>query len=67
MKHYIPTFEEWRADLPDEDGHRPSDGERITCEHCSGSGRVKHDDFNPTQSRCEYCDGEGFIPGAEAA
>lgn len=31
----------------------------VTCNHCSGSGKVKHDDFNPTQSSCPHCDGEG--------
>ena len=33
--------------------------DRRTCENCCGSGKVKHDDFNPTQSNCPHCDGEG--------
>ena len=33
--------------------------ERRTCDHCCGSGKVKHDDFNPTQSNCPHCEGEG--------
>lgn len=31
----------------------------VTCNHCSGSGKVKHDDSSPTQSNCPHCDGEG--------
>ena len=34
-------------------------GEGVTCGHCCGSGKVKHDDFNPTQSNCPHCNGEG--------
>lgn len=33
----------------------------ITCKHCCGSGKVKHDDFNPTQSNCPHCEGEGVM------
>ena len=35
--------------------------DRATCNDCHGSGRVKHDDFNPTQARCPHCDGEGSV------
>ena len=31
----------------------------VTCNHCCGSGKVKHDDSSPTQSNCPHCDGEG--------
>lgn len=35
--------------------------DQVTCRHCCGSGKVKHDDFNPTQSNCPHCAGEGTI------
>lgn len=44
-----------------EEGRRAATAtdDKRTCEHCCGSGKVKHDDFNPTQSNCPHCDGEG--------